>query len=180
MTCIVGITHKGKVYLGGDSAGANSAFSLTVVKQPKVFVNGEFVMGYTDSFRIGMLLEHDFKPPMHFEAVESLEKFMAVKFVDAVRTCFKAGGYARKHDEHESGGEFLVGFKGRLFRIQGDYSVLEDSAGFDAVGCGDNYALGALEAMDPASDPKVRIKNTLAIAEKRSAGVRAPFHICSV
>ena len=41
MTCIVGLVHGGKVYMGGDSAGVGG-YCLTVRADEKVFRNGEF------------------------------------------------------------------------------------------------------------------------------------------
>lgn len=45
MTCIVGLAHGGKVYLGADSAGL-AGDELTPRRDPKVFRVGEFVFGY--------------------------------------------------------------------------------------------------------------------------------------
>ena len=50
MTCIVGVAHKGAVYIGGDSA-AVAGWALTCRADHKVFKNGDFVMGFTTSFR---------------------------------------------------------------------------------------------------------------------------------
>jgi hypothetical protein len=55
MTCIVGIVENGKVYMGGDAAGVNG-YSVRVRKDPKLFKVGEFLFGYTSSFRMGQLL----------------------------------------------------------------------------------------------------------------------------
>ena len=60
MTCIVGLVHEGVVYIGGDSAGVGG-MSLTVRADEKVFQNGEFLMGFTTSFRMGQLLRYSLK-----------------------------------------------------------------------------------------------------------------------
>lgn len=52
MTCIVGIVDNGKVYMGADSLGVGG-LSKRVRKDPKLFRVGEFVFGYTSSFRMG-------------------------------------------------------------------------------------------------------------------------------
>ena len=59
MTCIAGLVHDGAVYLAGDSAGC-SGWDLTVRADPKVFVSGSYVMGFTTSFRMGQLLRSVF------------------------------------------------------------------------------------------------------------------------
>lgn len=177
MTCIVGLVHEGKVYIGGDSAGVGG-YSLTVRADRKVFRNGDFAMGFTTSFRMGQLLRHAFSPPKRHPDTD-VDKFMVTDFIDAVRDCLKSGGYAEKHSEAERGGTFLVGYAGRLFRVEGDYQVGEAVDAFDAVGCGEDIARGALFA-SPESAPTDRLKLALEAAERFSAGVRGPFHFESV
>ncbi len=174
MTCIVGLVDEGKVYIGGDSAGL-AGWQLTIRKDVKVFRVGAFLFGYTDSFRMGQLLHHAFTPPERAPDME-IERYMATLFVDAIRECFKSGGYARKDSERESGGHFLVGYQGRLFHVEGDYQVGEAAFGYDAVGCGDDIALGVFYAT-PTMQPKKRVELALQAAEQHSGGVRGPFVI---
>lgn len=174
MTCIVGLVHDGNVYIGGDSAGV-AGYSLTVRADKKVFKNGDFVMGFTSSFRMGQLLAHAFTPPKRHPDTD-VYKFMVTSFVDAVRDCLKTGGYAEKHSDAERGGTFLVGYAGRLFKIESDYQVGEAIEPFDACGCGEDIALGAL-SVTANEKPKKRLLDALKSAENYSAGVRGPFHI---
>jgi ATP-dependent protease HslVU (ClpYQ) peptidase subunit len=171
MTCIAGVRDGGKVYLGGDSAGVGG-YDLTVRADQKVFANGPFLFGFTSSFRMGQLLRYALVPPNLYD--REVMHFMCTDFIDAVRNALKAGGYATKDKEQESGGAFLVGFAGRLFAIHSDYQVAEAASGYDAVGCGEAYAKGALFASIGES-PVHRINMALRAAEAHSAGVRAPF-----
>lgn len=141
----------------------------------KVFRNGPFIMGFTASFRMGQLLRYSLVVPDHDPRVE-VEKYMATSFINAVRQCLKDGGYAEKNNEVESGGTFLVGYKGRLFEIEDDYQVGESLNGFAAVGCGFAYALGSLHSTD-GMKPEDRIRKALVTAEHFNAGVRGPFVI---
>lgn len=177
MTCIVGLVENGRVYLGGDSAGVGG-YSLVVRADRKVFRNGPFIMGFTTSFRMGQLLKHHFVPPTHHKDVDT-ERFMVIDFVNAVRSCLKSGGYAEKNNEVETGGEFLVGYKGRLFKIQGDYQVGESVNLYDACGCGEDLALGSLFSTE-GQQPIQRLRMALHAAERFSAGVRAPFHFVEI
>ncbi len=176
MTCIVGLVDNGTVWIGGDSA-ATAGFSLTVRSDKKVFKVGDMLIGFTSSFRMGQLLEHSFTPPKR-HADQDVFTYMVTSFVDAVRACFKDGGFAEKHSESERGGAFLVGYEKRLFLIESDYQVGESIHGFNACGCGDQIALGAMY-LSRGSEPKDRIYSALKAAEAFSAGVRAPFHILS-
>jgi hypothetical protein len=174
MTAIVGLAEDGGVYLGGDSAGV-SGLNLTVRADTKVFHNGPYLFGFTTSFRMGQLIHHAFQPP---KPKRQLERFMTTEFIDALRSCLKEGGWARKDSEREEGGTFLVGVSGHLFTIHEDYQVGEAADGFAAVGCGDQIALGALYATAGIGmPPRKRVRLALQAAERFSAGVRSPF-IC--
>lgn len=174
MTCIVAIKDKGRVWIGGDSAGV-AGLNVTIRADEKVFENGDFIMGFCGSFRMGQLLRYAFNPPKR-HADTDIYKYMVTDFVDAVRSCLKNGGVAEKHNDAEKGGFFLVGYEGRLFEIESDYQVGESIEAYSAIGCGGEYAYGALAASE-GQKPEARIKIALAAAEKFSAGVRAPFHI---
>jgi ATP-dependent protease HslVU (ClpYQ) peptidase subunit len=179
LTCIVGLVDEGKVYIGGDSAGV-AGLSLTVRADEKIFKNGEFVMGFTSSFRMGQLLRFKLDIPYHKPGLDTYE-YMVTEFVEAVRKCLKEGGYARTENGEESGGTFLVGYRGELFTIEEDYQVGRSAADYDAVGCGDNVAKGSLFSTGRLSDlsPYDRIRDALYAAEQFSAGVRRPFSILS-
>lgn len=189
MTCIVGIAHEGKVILGADSAGTGG-WDQRIRRDRKVFKNGELIFGFTSSFRMGQLLEFALSPPPILEGQEPYA--YAVKaLVPAVRQCFKDGGWSSTKDGREEGGFFLVGFRGHLFTIQSDFQVAEDIDGFAAVGCGDAYAMGAMDVATKqwqagATSWAITANSTdvmrgvltagLEAAAKFSAGVAGPFH----
>lgn len=177
MTCIAGIVEGGTVWIGADSAGV-CGYSLTVRADVKVFKNGPMLFGFTSSFRMGQLLRYALTLPDHDPRVE-VEKYMATTFVNAVRECLKTHGFARKKEEAEEGGTFLVGYRGRLFCIQDDYQVAEALDAFDAVGCGHDIAKGSLfSSTNLPADERIRV--ALQAAERYSAGVRGPFHVESI
>ena len=175
MTCIAAVVHNNMVYMGADSAGV-AGFSLVVREDQKVFTNGEFIIGFTSSFRMGQLLRYAFKPPEYRADKKELHEYMVTDFIDAVRTCLKDGGYAQIDKGEETGGCFLVGVRGRLFEIEPDFQVGELACHYDAVGCGYHLALGAL-TVTQEMEPHKRIRLALEAAEQFSAGVRGPFTI---
>lgn len=183
MTCIVGLKHRGHVYIGGDSAGV-SGLDLTVRQDSKVFRSGPFLFGFTSSFRMGQLLRYSFTPPKHHPDVETMA-YMVGPFVDQVRACLKAGGYARQDNQVESAGTFMVAYQDRLFCVHSDYQVGEAMDPFDAIGCGEPFAKGALWAtLKGATSPKQvnpekAVFTALECAERHSAGVRGPFYVVS-
>ena len=177
MTCIVGkVTKNGCVLLGGDSAGV-AGLSITVRKDPKVFNNGDFIFGFTSSFRMGDVLRYSFTPPDHDPRLDT-DRYMRTRWVDALRRAFDAAGILTKQNNEEYGGTFLVGYQGRLFEINGDFQVGEAIANFSAVGCGEDIAKGAMYAMkDSTLSDEDQILLALEAAEEFSGGVRAPFNL---
>ena len=177
MTCIVGIAEDGKVYIGGDSAGV-AGLDLTVRSDEKVFKNGEFLFGFTSSFRMGQLLRFAFGPPDRAEKMEDY-KFLVTTFTDSVRSCLKTGGYATTKDGGEHGGTFLLGYRGKLYCVEGDYQVGSAADGFACCGCGDQVANGSMFST-VGKPPRERIEIALKAAERFSAGVRGPFTILEI
>lgn len=176
MTCIVGLIHDGKVYIGGDSAGV-AGTNIQNRKDIKVFKNGPFVMGFTTSFRMGQLLHYTLKVDEKIKPKQDVMEYMVKTFIPTVQKCLKDGGWV---SDGKQGGNFLVGFKGRLFEIQSDYQVAEIQEEYNAVGCGEFYAKGSLYSNSHIEDPRERVHNALEAAAHFSSGVCGPFNIiCS-
>ncbi|MDR3582591.1 MAG: hypothetical protein P4L67_04930 [Candidatus Pacebacteria bacterium] len=178
MTCIAGLVYGKDVYVGGDSA-AVGGLSLTVRSDEKVFLNGDMLFGFTSSFRMGQILRYGFTPPKLHQG-DDVYEYMVTRFVDAVRERFRSAGHLSVDRGQESAGTFLVGFQGRLFRIDSDFQVGESLDRYDAVGCGQDIALGCLYAVkrsDGFKSPEKAILLSLEAAEAHSAGVRKPFHV---
>ena len=189
MTCIVGMLNPqdGNIIIGGDSA-AVTGMEIQVEKQPKIFKNGEFIFGCTTSFRMIQLLKFQFQPPViehggtgftsaSKQAPVDIYAYMCTKFVDELRNCFKVGGILDTQNGIEHGGTFLVGYKERLFRINSDFYVMETLDGFDAVGCGQQYALGAMKQLESTKlSVQAKLAQALETAAHFSGGVVGPFH----
>lgn len=171
MTCIVGIVDRDKVYIGADSLGSNG-FTKEVRTEPKVFENGEYLIGGTTSFRMLNLLQWKFNPPT-FKEGDNLHRFMCVEFVDAVRGLFEDNGYCVTTEDWQSG-EFLVGINGRLFKIHSDYQVSEHE--YTSCGSGEYHALGCIYN-DKRKDKKKVLIRALEAAENFVVSVQRPFVI---
>jgi hypothetical protein len=185
MTCIAAVVHDGAVWMGGDSAGV-AGWSLSVRADEKVFVKGDFIFGFTTSFRMGDLIRYSFSPPEQLPSETDDRGYLVTRWMDALRKCFEAGGYKYLKDGREFGGQFLVGYRGRLYNIDNDFQVGLSAEAYDAVGCGQDLALGALYAETARAqwggellDPDDAILTALEAAEQHSAGVRGPFTILS-
>jgi ATP-dependent protease HslVU (ClpYQ) peptidase subunit len=181
MTCIVGVVDKinNNVIIGGDSASC-SDINIFVRKDPKVFKNGDFIFGCSSSFRMIQLLRFSFKPYL----VQNIDiyEYMCTDFINEIRKCFKDGGYLQKYtDGDEQGGLFLVGYKNRLFRVDPDFHVGEHLNGFDAIGCGADFALGALHILSEQDFmlPEEKVLRALQASEFLAMGVTRPFILIS-
>lgn len=172
MTCIVAITQSGKVLMGADSAGVAGS-AMKIRRDTKVFEKAGMLIGCTTSFRMIQLLRFSLVVPKRHADVEPYE-FMCTVFIDAVRDTFRQGGFLTKVNEVETGGQFLVGYEGRLFCVDSDYQVGESFDGYDACGAGHEIAKGSL--FESASDPRpgVRLESALAAAAHFCADVRSP------
>jgi ATP-dependent protease HslVU (ClpYQ) peptidase subunit len=173
VTCIVGIADKGRVWIGGDSAGSNG-WSTHIRSDTKVFRNGPYVLGFTTSFRMGQLLRYRLQAPE--PDGWDIDRFMATTFVDAVRQCLKDGGWAKTDNGQERGGTFLVGYRDRLYEIEDDFQIGYTACGYAAVGSGYLVALGSLYATT-GSDAAERVSQALKAAEHFTGGVCGPFTV---
>lgn len=174
MTCVVGIEDGSRVLIAGDSAGAANGTRTTRADE-KVFLVDTVAFGFTNSFRMGQLLRYSLVLPDLPADREDLERWMSVDFINAVRKCLKRRGYARCSDDGEEGGTFLVGIGSQLFRVTSDYQVGRSLYGYDAIGCAEAVALGALHATSERS-ARFRAQRALEAAAEHSTGVSPPFN----
>jgi hypothetical protein len=166
MTCVVGLLDKGTVYMGADSAAVKGT----------LFLNNGFILGFCGSFRMGQILQYHLAP-VHPQPGQNTYEYMVTTFIEQVRDCLKQCGFAEIVNEVETGGEFLVGFKGRLFSIDNDFHVAEIAHDYVSLGSGSDIAHGSLYSTKSMKRPQDRIKLALQAAEEWSSGVRKPFMI---
>lgn len=188
MTCVVGlVSPDGCVSIGADSAGTADTGMQTIRVDRKVFRLGpsdhdeqdipHLILGGTTSFRMLQLLQYALEVPPYTNKT-SIEKYLVTDFVDAVRACFKKGGYDKRAGGEEQGGEFLVGWQGKLYHLFEDYQVSEAATGYDAVGDGESIALGVLFATQNLEMPsEERLLLALRAAAYHCQSVRPPFLI---
>lgn len=174
MTCIVALSHNGTVYMGGDGAAADeNSSSVSSRKEPKVFVKGPYIIGYSGSFRFGKVVQHSFNPPK--PQGDDMDKFLNTSFVTALReVCDIAKVDPSSEDD---GSEMLVGVNGRVFEFCNDWHFGEDINNFNAIGSGSSFALGSLYSTRQRTSPHARIRLALESAERFSSSVRKPFTI---
>jgi 20S proteasome alpha/beta subunit len=178
MTCIVGIVYEGEVWIGADSAAVD--LNSGVVRyhgQGKVFQVGEFLMGYSTSFRMGEVLRYHLNVPIHDRSKDNLN-YISTSFAEAVRHCLKTYGMATVENNVETGGRLIVGYRGGLYLVDVDYHVSVPREDYDAIGSGDLAALGSLySTKEMQVNPQKRVLIALQAAECHSTHVRGPFMV---
>ena len=115
--------------------------------EPKVFRKDGLLIGYCGSYRLGQLLKYYLEVPKR-EKDKSFDDWLNFDFVSGVKMLLKA--YGNETEIYP----FLVIAKGRLFRVNTDYSVLEPADLFDAIGSGAAAAKGAYSVIDNNKTPK--------------------------
>jgi ATP-dependent protease HslVU (ClpYQ) peptidase subunit len=181
MTCIVAVTQNGTVYMASDHAASDDKSGLIFArKEPKVFKVGQYGIAFTDSFRMGQILQYNWSPPKYTptKTNSGLDKFIRTKFIDSVKVAFKDNGYGSFGSSAESedvGGVFIVGVEGRIYTVDEDFHVGEHVLNYMAEGSGCMFALGALHATKHQKNPKMRLKSALEAASEFSMSVAPPF-----
>jgi ATP-dependent protease HslVU (ClpYQ) peptidase subunit len=188
MTCIVGVIEKAKtksglsrVVIGADSA-VTYGWEMSSRKSPKLFKAGQnrFLIGVTGTLRPIQILKYVVKYPDQAKG-EDTEEFMATKIVSAFREAFKEEGYSEVENNKETqDSSYLIGYSGRLFLMESNFSISESAWGYDAIGCGAPYAKGAICALPETMDTEERIRRALTAADLWSIGVAPPFVIESI
>lgn len=187
MTCIVGLIEDGIIYMGGDSA-ESSGCELKIIKDAKVFKKGDFLFGVSGEPRIHNIIKYIFEIPKDCGEFKDIPyrdplAYMNIEFVPELKQYLKENDI----DLSEEGDDFriLVGYKGRLFRIEADFYVGENSKPYDCIGCGAAEAFGSLytiyaldELIDTTwVDPEIRILTALEASEDVNCHVRRPFRV---
>lgn len=136
MTCIVGITDGNTVYMGADR-GASDNEAILSLARPKVFVNGDWLIGYSGSMGNGQLLQFLTLPAVAED--DDVFKLLRFDVVEELKSAIDTYG----NDNVEDNTDLLIGCKGRLFEITiGDWGVAEVLE--TAIGSGGSFALGSL------------------------------------
>lgn len=176
MTAIVGLIDDGKVFIGGDNAETTGWYGRTDLADSisKVFNNGPYIIGTAGSSRVAQRLQYHVKIPVpprdiDHEDNDAMLSFVIKEIVPAIQD---------KLGQKKSGCTFILGYRDKLYQIYTDYSVSIRSHGYQACGCGEDFALGSLFTTDGAKKaPRDRVTTALEAAAEFSSGVAGPFTI---
>jgi len=144
MTCIIGFIDKSKrkMTIAGDRLGSNG-HTGSPINQPKIFKRGKILFGYTSSFRYGQILEHYLTIPK--DTRKSAYDYMVLDLVPLIRTILEEHKYTGSDEKAKSGVSIFM-YKGFVYELQSDWSVLEYT-NIRSVGSGEDVATGAMIAL---------------------------------
>ena len=168
MTCVAALVSDDTIYMAGDSCASTETTSF-VVGNPKVFlVDNTFLIGASGSFRMIDLLRYCLDADAQ-ENSQSDDAYMRTTFIGAI-----ADLVAEADLDDNLDWEIIVGYRGKLYRIQDDLSVLDLPEWGHAIGNGSMPALGSLHSTVGA-EPTTRLRKALEASEAVCPSVRGPF-----
>jgi ATP-dependent protease HslVU (ClpYQ) peptidase subunit len=171
-TCIVGIAHKGVVWMGCDSMASGEYLKSTMLA-PKVVRTGDMLIGICGTVRGRDIIEYT-TPPERAEAMASDREYVVRAYVPTLRQSLRDAGYLSVEDGVESHDcQLLVAYRGRMYVVGGDFYVMEHKEW--SIGSGSEYALGSL--FSTTGEPQKRIKTALQAACEFSPSCAPPFVI---
>ena len=141
-------------------------------KDAKVFMVDDYIIGFSNSFRMGQIIQHDFTPPKPTK--RNLERTMSVDFVDRLLECLSRNNFVIDKDS-DNVSDLVIGVNGRLFVMDTDFSIGEYYDKYFAIGSGSQFALGSLYSTKAIKDPKARLEKALQAAAEYTMSVSPPF-----
>jgi ATP-dependent protease HslVU (ClpYQ) peptidase subunit len=173
MTCIVAVSDGEHVYMAGDSAAVDEHNNfVTIRREPKVFSNGQFLLGFSGSFRFGRAMEYYWTPPDR--DIDDLNTYMNIRVTESIREM--CDEYRIDITSEGDNSELLLGIDGHIFEMCNDWHIGENLHTYNAIGSGSDYALGSLwTTSGQVMSPFDRLTLALEAAAEFSTSVRPPF-----
>lgn len=168
MTTIIGIKTESSVLLIGDRR-ATDGTRYGVLSEPKVFRVGDALIGYSGTLRSLQALKCGLQLRARQDG-ESPLQYLTGLLVTEMRLTF--------HDRmitDDAPGETIVACGGELYVITTDGSALAPHRGYDAIGSGQDYALGVMYANRHIVDPRLRLWKAMEAAAEFDSYTGGPF-----
>lgn len=146
--------------------------------RPKWFTKGPLTFGWAGGARAAQVVEHG----ISFRAKhrgESDLKYLVNAVSKAIHNGLKEAG-TRLHSGGESGEDtttFLIVYRGRLYTVQDDYSVIRSPHGFASIGVGADIALGAMSALKSRVTPEECVREALEHSARWCSQVSPPLYV---
>ncbi len=146
MTIIaVGYNKKKEIVFGSDRQ-ATIGSDVTLLSQPKTIKKGEIVIGICGYVLLLKVLRYNFTIPKHEKDLTN-DEYINTIFVEKLRKCFKDNNVSTvKDNKEDTKSGILVAYRGQIYEISCDFSVIKLSKDYYAIGSGRRFAIGALDS----------------------------------
>lgn len=168
MTTIIGMKTETGVLLIADRRAMDGS-RCGVLSEPKVFASGAALIGFSGTLRSLQALKSGLNLRDRQPGETPLQYLTGV-LVTEIRLAL--------HDRmvtEETPSEMIVACGGELFVVTSDGSVLAPHRGYDAIGSGQDYALGAMYVIRHLTDARLRLWKAMEAAAEFDGYTGAPF-----
>lgn len=147
MTLIMATVVDGMSYIASDRLGSDG-LTKGLYKNHKVFLKENILIGGCGSFKPLQLIEHVFDVPVKSDS-DSIDVYMHKVFVPALTVFLRDEHILTSvyNYEFNDSSELIFVVGGRLFKMQGDLSLLEPEDNVLCTGSGEDHALAVLKAL---------------------------------
>jgi len=176
MTCVASyVDPEGNIFMGGDSIGICGG-TYCIVRDPKVFIRRNMIFGFVESFRMGDILKYDFQIPDHPKDFSTYQYLTSI-FIPTLLERYEERRFLTITDNVAISNVFLLGYDKRIFKIEMDMAIIENSKNYDSAGCGESFAKATFFLLEKSElSPKEKIEKALNVASEFSL-VKPPFEI---
>lgn len=173
MTCVLGLKHAGKVYIGADGL-YTTGWHRIHSSQPKIFKRDDMLIGTSGSMRLSDIIQYNakFDGPYHADPI----RYIACEVVPAIRAAIKEHGDLSDMEDLT----IMIGYAGHLFVLDENLAI-SDIDEYEAIGVGAKYALGYMYAnRHDEITPEDLVEQSLECASHFCFGCSGPFVIDSI
>ena len=181
MSLVIGYRDygDGSVWMASDGVASFGCAQVEVVKVRRYY-DGSLLVGTTGLHRLNNVILDLYAPTMGSPHAEHPYDF-ALRFAQDLRLRCKDAGVLTPDKEglENMGGRVLLGYAGRLFGVSSDFAVAEHARWW-AIGCGCEWAEGALAALERLGSPlapEARLRFVLELVAERDIHVGPPYTV---
>lgn len=180
MTCIVGVSKEGSVWLGGDRAAVDGGLNRTIIGDPKVFLRGELGIGVCGLPKVMDAVAHVITLPRQRSG--EARTFLVGELVPALRAGLKELDCTSEEQGYGTcfNGAMLLAYRGEVYTLEGNFQLVKGTRGYASVGSGAELARGSLAETWRLDNPRRRVLAALKAAADGNAGVAPPFDVVVV
>jgi len=185
MTTIAAIIDGETVWMGTDTGGLVYEGELDTYKSSKILRmkidDDDLLCGISGNHIVNNVLS-DMEGTLSLFEDDDPVRQIRKTVVEPFRVTLKERGMMRDDDDGDylirGGGAVLLAFRGHIFLMASDLSIVEPALGFRAVGSGAYWAGGALYATQYLGlDARKRLELALEASAHYDQYSRAPFDI---